>query len=352
MRELDQRYTTESDTIDEQTWYKLLGTFDDANIYQTWAYGEVRSGRKNISHLVLRKQGQVVAIAQARIRRVPLIGAGIAYVMWGPLWRPSGGCHDVEVFRQVIRALRNEYVCNRGLLLRVYPGLFEQDSHGVLSILQEEGFARAGETGRSMTLVMDLDRSLLELRSGLRPHWQRELKVADKQKMEIIEGYDDELIGRFIMMYREMVARKQFREPNNIEEFRAVQQRLPQEYKMRVMLCGDGKEDFAGSICSAIGKTALYLFGVTSNRGMKTRGSYLLQWKLLEWLKDHGIPHYDLNGINPEKNPGTYKFKSDMGGDKGRVVRFLGQFDSCQSMVSRVCVKVAEKLKAVLGGST
>lgn len=348
MRELSLDYSSEIDTVDEETWYRLLREFDDANIYQTWAYGEVRSGRPNISHLVLKEQGRVVAIAQSRIAKVPFIGAGMAYVMRGPLWHPQGTHTDAETFRQVVRALRNEYVCKRRLLLRVYPNLFEEDSHDFSPILKAEGFGRSGEERRPKTILMDLDRSLEELRRGLRPHWQRELKVAEKQTMEIAEGHEDNLIERFITIYREMVTRKEFREPNDIDEFRVIQQRLPEEFKMKIMLCGYGESVCAGAICSAIGGTALYLFGATSNTGMKSRGSYLLQWKLIEWLKQHQVPHYDLNGINQEKNPGTYKFKSDLGGDKGREVRFSGQFDSCESMVSLVCIRAAEKLRSVL----
>ena len=181
MRELGAGYSSEVDSIDEEQWYRLLRQFDDANMYQTWAYGQVRSGRKNISHLLVKEQGRVVAIAQSRIAKAPLIGAGIAYVMWGPLWCLQEVSADAEVFRQAIRALRNEYVCRRRLLLRIYPILFDDDSPCFLSILREEGLTRAGEEKSSRTIIVDLSRSLDELRQGLRPHWQRELKVVAKQ---------------------------------------------------------------------------------------------------------------------------------------------------------------------------
>lgn len=351
MRALRQGYSSEVDTVTEEMWYRLLREFEDANIYQTWAYGEVRSGRNNISHLTVKKEGKVVAIAQSRIAKLPWTGVGIAYVMRGPLWVRRGENCDSEIFRQVVRALRNEYSCKRGLLVRVYPNLFEDDPPGLLSIFREEGFDRTGTTGQSMTILVDLNRPIEELRRGLQPHWQRELKVAEKQKMELTEGYGDELIVQFIEIYKEMVARKQFREPNDINEFRVMQQRLPEEFKMKVMLCGQHESVVAGAICSAIGGTALYLFGATSNAGMKSRGSYLLQWKLVEWLKERGVPRYDLNGINPETNPGTYKFKSDLGGQGRKEVRFSGQFDACESRVSLLCIRIAESLRSVLRGS-
>jgi hypothetical protein len=347
MRALDVGYSSEVDAVDEETWYRLLRQFDDANIYQTWAYGLVRSGRPNISHLVVKEQARVVAIAQCRIAKAPAIGAGIAYVMWGPLWRTRGTGPDERVFRQVIRALRNEYAGVQGLLLRLYPCLFEDKSSCYLSILEEEGFRRGKEDKHSRTILMDLSPSLDELRKGLRPHWQRELKVAEKQGVEVIGGSGDELFAKFIQMYKEMVARKKFREPNDIDEFREIQRRLPEEYKLKVMLCSSTEGICSGLISSTIGGTAIYLFGATSRVGMKSRGSYLLQWKLIESLKERLVPRYDLNGINPEANPGTYKFKSDLAGEKGREVRFLGRFESCESVISSMCVNMGERLRSI-----
>lgn len=347
MQELDGGYSAEIDQVDEHTWYRLLAQFDDGNIYQTWAYGVVRSGRGNISHLVLKERGRVVAIAQSRIMRAPMIGAGVAYVMWGPLWQLQRERPNAAVFRQAIRALRNEYAGKRGLLVRLYPVLFDGDHSWFLPILQEEGFARVTDEGGTRTILMDLTSSLDELRKGVRPHWQRELKVAGKQSLEIREGTEDELFEHFIGMYKEMVARKRFQEPNDIHEFREIQRTLPKEYKMRLMLCHSDDGVCAGLISSAIGSTALYLFGATSTIGLKSRGSYLLQWKLIERLKEAHVPRYDLNGINPETNPGTYKFKSDLAGEKGRQVRFLGRFESCDNMISSICVRVGEKLRSV-----
>lgn len=78
---------------------------------------------------------------------------------------------------------------------------------------------------------------------------------------------------------------------------------------------------------------------------MKSRGSYAPQWKLIEGLKRDGIAVYDLNGINPEKNPGTFKFKDDLAGKNGSDVRFLGWFDSRGRAASAMCVQGGELLR-------
>jgi len=343
--ELDSGYSVEVDQVDEATWYQLLEQFDDASIYQTWAYGSVRSGPRNNSHLLLKRQGQVVAMAQSRIAKAPVFGAGMAYIMWGPIWKRKDERSDPAVLRQAVRALRNEYSVTRGLLVRLYPVLFEEEHGWVLPILEEEGFIRVGDGGGAQTILMDLTPSLDELHERLFPHWRRELKVSAKQEVEVTEGQDNDSFEKFIGMYKEMVARKKFQEPNNIREFQDVQRRLPDTFKMRLMLCRSHDGDCAGLICSTIGSTALYLFGATTTVGLKRRGSYLLQWRLIQRLKETHVRHYDLNGINPETNAGTYKFKRDLAGEKGRAVRFLGRFDSCESRLSLACVTVGEKVR-------
>ncbi|HEY3044202.1 MAG TPA: peptidoglycan bridge formation glycyltransferase FemA/FemB family protein [Vicinamibacterales bacterium] len=334
MRALAPGYTSEIDTVDQRSWHECLQDFDDANIYQTWSYGEVIGGARNMSHLVLRSGGRVVAVAQARIARLPLVNIGIAYVRWGPVWRYHGLGADVEVFRQALRALRNEFVCRRGLALRLLPVLFDDDSAPFATILAEEGFLPSAHEVHSRTILMDLTPSLQEVRDQMRPHWKRELKVAERKGLQIVQGTDDELFKTLIDLHQEMVSRKKFVEGNDINQFRLVQNRLPENLKMRIMLARSGAGACAGLICSAIGRTAVYLFGATGNIGLKSNGSYLLQWKLIENLKAEGCALYDLNGINPDKNPGTYKFKHDLGGTLGREVGFLGRFDAHASVLT------------------
>jgi hypothetical protein len=67
VRELSPGYTSEIDTVTERDWYERLLEFEDANIYQTWSYAEVSWGLDNTSHLVLKKDGRTVALAQVRV---------------------------------------------------------------------------------------------------------------------------------------------------------------------------------------------------------------------------------------------------------------------------------------------
>jgi hypothetical protein len=299
--------------------------------------------------VVVKKNGEVVAIVQARIAKAPWLRLGIAYIRWGPLWKRRGQQIEIEHFSQALRAIRQEFVLNQGLVLRIFPIVIDDVDASFSAVLAEEGFSAKQGESRPRTILMDLGSALDDLRAGMGGNWKRNLKVALKANSEVVEGTDDSLFADFIAMYKEMVSRKQFVEPNDIHQFREIQSRLPEKLKMKVMLAKSNGEVSAGLICSVMGDTAVYLFGATSNAGMKSSGSYLLHWKLLEKLKQEGIRTYNLNGINSEKNPGTYKFKNDLAGSHGHDVLYAGRFDAHAGGFSRWAVNFADGARARLG---
>ena len=145
-------FTALVDHVTEAEWNSLLDRFADASIYQTWAYGAVSWGESQLSHLVLLRDGAPVAIAQLRIVRVPVIGSGIAYVRWGPVFRPKDSQCDPAVWHAATEALIEEYVRRRGLTLRVLPFVFRQDAvaPAIESICSDAGFVTGRHAGPSL----------------------------------------------------------------------------------------------------------------------------------------------------------------------------------------------------------
>jgi len=342
VKELTDDYSAEVDRIDKEAWYDLLNRFGDANLYQTWSYDAARYGERGISHLVLKKGGVEVAAAQARIVRLPGLNKGIAYVRWGPLWRRSGDAEDPEVFRQAVRALRNEFSVKRHLVLRIYPLAFREDPNTIERILFEEGYTQHEEEGFNRTLILDLSPSLPEIRASFDQKWRNCLNRAEKNGLELIMGDEDLLFEKIRPMFDEMVQRKGLDLEGDIEHLRKVQKDLHGPLKMKVALCLLNGELCAGAIFSAMGTSGIYLVGATSNIGMKTNGSYLLQWAFITWMKEAGFQSYDLNGINPDTNPGTYKFKLGVAGKKGKDVRFLGRYQVSDDRWSAWVVRCGE----------
>ena len=341
-------YTLEIDKVSEAEWAELLVGFEDANIYHTWSYGSLRWGQKNLSHVVLRRGSDVLALAQTRVVKLPVVGRGIGYITWGPLWRPNGKTASIENLRVMIRALRHEYVTRRGLLLRVLPNEtgVSADPADIRSTFHHEGFRLAAAYHR--TLLLDLGPSMEELRDNLTKEWRRELRIAESNGLSLIEGTGDDLYEAFSVLYREMVARKGFMPGVDIDEFRSIQRHLPEPQKMRIMICALDSRPIAALVGSVVGEKGIYLLGATGDNGLRLKGSYLLQWRMVEWLKTRGARWYDLNGYDPESHPGTSAFKAGLAGKRaGKEVSHIGRFDACQSVVSYALVSAGDGIRAV-----
>lgn len=344
MKALDQGYAACFVKVEQQVWYNVLSCFSDTNLYQTWSYDIAQLRQDKISHFILKKRGVSVAAAQVRLMNLPILNKGITYIYWGPMWRQKGVPADPEIFRQTIRALRNEYSIRRRLVLRIFPYVFRGKDDALKEILADEGFEYYDDGKSHRTLIIDLAPSLEEIRAALDQKWRNCLNRSEKNNLEIVSGTEDSLFEELKIIYNEMVCRKGLEDITDIEHLKKVQSDLPAEFKLRVILCRLDGQVCAGAIFDAIGTTAVYLVGATSNAGMKSNGSYLIQWSFLKWLKENGFLFYNLNGINPEINPGTYHFKRGLAGKKGMDLEFLGKYQVSDNPISTVLVDTGEKL--------
>jgi hypothetical protein len=346
-------FTTSVDQVTEAEWNGLLSQFADASLYQTWAYGAVSWSEKTLSHLLLKSGGQVVGMAQFRIVRVPLLSSGIAYLRWGPLCCRRDAAPDPDLLPVLLKAISDEYARRRRLLVRILPNVFREDSAAPAfeAACADIGFQSGTASARYRTIRVDLTPAPELIRKRLDQKWRNQLNAAERNGLTIREGSGDDLFAEFTAIYRELLARKQFDTTVDIDEFARIQRALPEPLKMRILLCEKDGKRLAGLVGAAIGDTGVYLLGATSSEGMKAKGSYLLQWRMMQWLRESGCRWYDLGGINPQRNPGVFHFKSGLGG---------AEVLQCQSLElsgspwSSLCVNAAEKARVLLhsAGST
>lgn len=337
-------FTSEIDSCSEQQWNDLLPLFADANLYQTWSFGASSWGEKQLSHLVLREGSEPVAAAQVRLVTVPVLGRGVAYVRWGPLWRRQGRPERPEILQAVTAALHREYSERRRLVLRVIPNVFRGEAWGeeVAQAWQSHGLTLVGDAPAYRTFRVDLAPSLEEIRKAFDGKWRNMLNGAERNGLEIVESAEDSAYEGFLEIYQEMMARKQFDTSVDVHEFRRIQARLPAALKLRIYLARKEGRTLNALLVSALGDTAIYLLGATSDEGMKSKGSYLLHWRAIQWFKERGIRWYDLGGINPDTNPGVFHFKR---GFSGKDVSHLGRFEVRNHWLSSVVVGAAERWK-------
>lgn len=342
-------HTVEVDGITAQAWHEVLDGFADANIYQSWAYEAQRTGDSRMSHWRLCRDRVVVAAAQLRIAKVPFVKLGVAYVRWGPMWRLRGQAVNPEVLAVALAGIHHEYAVKRGLTVRLLPYLLDAEHQASDALLRAGKFARVRTAPPQRTLLMSLERSLPELRAGLDQKWRNGLNRAEKQGLVVEDGSSDALFERFVTMHTEMNQRKGFAPTSNVDEFRRMQRNLPPRHQMRVFLAStesaSGRVAAAGVVCSQIGEFGVFMHGATTAAGMRTQASYLLQWRALTWLKERGAARYNLHGINPLTNPGTYHFKAGLCGRNGVDQHYLGSYECTGTVGSQALLGMATSVR-------
>jgi len=337
MKLLDAGYSTDSDVIDKSTWHDLMLKFDDASFYQTWSYGAISWGESSLSHLVLMKEERAVAIAQMRLVRIPLLKAGVAYITSGPMWKRKDEQANIKHLQNMIRALYNEYVARRGYLLQVLPRTMSDSETDICNIFKEEMFSWHPDT--QQTIYIDLSPSLDELKKNTRRKWRQTLNRAEKQKINIEEGSHDEAYDAAAKIIVEMKERKKYVEYGDMKKMIAVHKDLPEALKLKIFLCKHEGNTVAVLGWFSAGTIGLPLIAATGNKGLELNASYPLWWKMIDYYKQNGFVRCDLGGVNNERNPGGYIFKTGLAGDKSELKRYIGQFEAWENIMSLGCFK-------------
>ncbi|MCU7495167.1 MAG: GNAT family N-acetyltransferase [Ignavibacteria bacterium] len=332
----------ETDLVDEELWEGYLDLFEDASIYQSWAYGKYFPGGRKISHVVLKEKGSVMALAGVRILTLPFLHRGIAYVFFGPVWKKKGFAWDKKVLEGILKALNNEYAIKRKLMLRLVPGMSIEEERQFEEVFRNSFYVKNDSYKPQRTIILGLEPTIPEIRSRFHHKWRNRLNVAERNELQVFEGTGSDLFLKFKGLYRELLLMKDIPAAADIDTFIEIQKNLPERHKMRILICSSQGRAVAGLVGSLIGNRGICLLAAANKEGRELLGAYLLQWELIKWMKENGALEYDLGGIDPENNPGGYRFKAGMG---GKEVLFSGQYESCWSISSRIIVNAGEYLR-------
>jgi FemAB family len=324
-------YSYDVDNKNNEEWTSTLQLFFDASLFQTYYYAAIHWNEKEISHLICRKKNTIIAAAQIRTIKFPLFKTGIAYVRYGPIWKPRDCPPDPSHFSIALKSLVQEFCYEQGLLLKIIPNIIDgsDESQVIYSMLIKDGFRLNHRRAAYRSFILDLSPPLEVLRKNLDQKWRNQLNRAEKNNLSLAEGTSDELFSTFLELQKNMQQRKKYISGVDYKEFQEMQKVLPESHKLKIIICKDSTGSaLSATIVSNIGNCGIYLLGATGDAGMKAKGSYFSQWHIIKWLKNSGFAFYDLGGIDPFNNPGVYHFKQ---GISGKEVSFIGEFDKCKN---------------------
>jgi lipid II:glycine glycyltransferase (peptidoglycan interpeptide bridge formation enzyme) len=330
------------DDFDRTEWEKNAKNFADYSIYQTWPYQEMRAktaGQK-LSRVIVKNEGnEVVTMCHIRISSASGLGPKIGYVQQGPLVRTMDGGIVCSV--EALKALCNAYLGKKISVFRITPNICDdQTGQQVSQMLKSGGFKFVESISTYRTLMLSLEGTEEEIRKSLDRNFRRNLKKSEKAGMEIREDRDVRFCEILRELYHGSVERKGFKGLNP-DEFIKPQSMLSSEEKMNFIVAYYENEPVSVHLASHLGDTGVALLVASNRKGLECGSSYLIWWRACIAAKNAGMKRFDLGGIDPDNNPGSYQFKSQI---SRQEYRCIGAFDVCSSLPVKMAWRASEKV--------
>jgi len=301
------------DAIDAATW-DAHHARTGAALQQDWAYGACM---KILGVHVLRawvtRDSAPIALAQFIVRYFGGQLASMALCSLGPVWLVPVTAKEKELAYQ---ALKKTIPLNKLRLVLFTPA---QEAGADLGLSPW----RRVMTGQS-TVVIDISKSVDDLRAGLDRRWRLPLAHAEKSDLKIHR------VGTNPGQYRWLLdAEMQQREKRGfiglpLQFFDLyVQSRQQPSKNILTMRADIGRDRVAGMMFLIHGESATYQVGWTSEEGREQNAHHLILWHAIEELQSRGVRVLDLGGVNTIRSAGVARFKISTG---GRVVTYAGSF--------------------------
>jgi peptidoglycan pentaglycine glycine transferase (the first glycine) len=313
-----------------EAWDAFVRAHPRAHLLQLSAWGELKAGFgwRPVRVALAGADGQLVAGVQLLLRRLPLRLGWLAYAPYGPLvdWSDAGQVRDL--LAGVDQVARQQ----RAVFLKIEPGF------GLEGVdFAAYGFRRSAQTVQPpRTVMLDLSADDEAILARMNQGTRRNIRKSSKNDVEIREGTRDD-VQHLNALLAETGARDEFGVHMPAYYERAYDLFVPSGHAA-LILGRHADRDLAGVMVFALGDSAWYLYGASSDRERQRMASYGVQWAGIRWAKARGATEYDMYGV-PDEDPasleaqfetrsdglwGVYRFKRGWG---GTVRRSVGAWD-------------------------
>jgi hypothetical protein len=319
-------------------WDERAASFADMCMEQSFAFAGSRWRKLHPTGLLLFEEGsrEPVAMTLALIAKLPVLGVGIAYVKFGPLWRRKGAPNDPAVLRAALEALKQEFGEKRGLVVRVMPPADPDASEAWMAALKRADFSLHAPLEDRERYLVNLTLSEEEQMASLGAQWRANLKKASRA-LEISELDLATGIPVFTKLYRDMLARKKFDDRHGIDDLPAIAASAGDALGMRLFLASHEGKPVVGSILIGSGERVFVPFSATADEALSLRAGYALRWAVINRLRGTGARWLDLGGT--EGDPGLKSYKLGNVGKRGVVAEIPGEFDYAPNALAAAAAK-------------
>ncbi len=292
--------------IGEEEALALLAKAPSASWRQFPAYATIAATHAGAEsrYLVVREGAVAVALANVRVKHLPLLPMGIAMIAQGPVMLEPGR----STRSQVLSALYLRLARKERLTLRINSPLKADEDDGVpfgFSVIESSNYE---------SFLIDIGPEEEALRAALNGKWRTDLRRGERGDVQITNSSDPEDFRKFQPLLTDLAKSKGFTSPQDASFFAEVAEKAVAPEHFSIHLAWHKGRLVGGHIGAFSGITAVYLLGATNDEGRALRASFLLQWAVIRYARERGMRWYDLGGADEVDNPDVFRFKKRMGG--------------------------------------
>jgi hypothetical protein len=320
-------------------WDRLASGFADMCLEQTAAFAGLRLGAAHATGVILREAAshEPLAMALVVVSTLPVIGLGLAYVKFGPLWRRRGAPAEPAHLALMLEALKREFAQKQKLAVRVMPPADPGFERAWKDALACANFAfQAAATDRERYLV-DLTLSEGDQLKSLGSKWRYHLAKSAIDEIDIREPDLEAGLPEFLALYRDMLSRKQFGGRYGIEDLPAIAETVGPALGMRLFVASHRGKPVVGSLIVGAGERVFVPYSASNDRAPELRAGYALRWTIMERLRGTEARWLDLGGVEGDQGQRLYKLGNV--GKRGRVAEVPGAFDFAPSALAAGAAK-------------
>ncbi|MBC8505132.1 MAG: peptidoglycan bridge formation glycyltransferase FemA/FemB family protein [Anaerolineales bacterium] len=325
------------------TWNKIIVTFPEPHLLQSWQWGEVKSKFGwETAYKIWGDEQKPDAAALVLQRTIPIAGFAaklrVLYVPKGPLLRDWD---DDELRARVLDDLQKLARERGAIFIKIdpdvplgkgIPGESVADENPLGDALCVEltlrGWRFSGEQIQYRnTVLLDLTAHEDEMLARMKQKTRYNIRYAGRKGVVVRIGTANDL-NLLYRMYAETSARDGF-VIRGEEYYQSVWGTFLENDMLDPLVAEVDEEPVGGLMLFRFADRAWYLHGMSRDVHRKKMPNYLLQWEAMRRAKEKGCTVYDLWGapnVFDESDPmwGVFRFKRGLG---GTVQRTIGAYD-------------------------
>lgn len=313
------RYATQDEV---ERWDEhLAANPDGGNVFQMCEMAEAKAANGWKPRYIICGDLAITALE----KHVPLLGR-FWYLPKGP------GVTDAATLQTIVTPLR-EFAHKQGVfVVKIEPEIIES-SEATTAFAETDFLPVSPIQPNHSTVIVDLAPQLDDIMASLNQKGRNALRRAQREGVTTrAVPLTDETMQTMYTLLSSTAAGRFDASLRSFAYYKAFWQRYVDTNHGSLFFAEYDGTVIAAAFCMYIGKKGLYKDGASLRDKVVYGASHLLQWQVIQWLKERGVTSYDLCGsphssqISNTNNPfyGIGKFKTSF---NKHVTDYIGCYD-------------------------